>query len=101
MDQSYKAWLKVNNKPVPMNRFVEDFIARTTAGAVASLKGGDDIQNLELHGNKGTIEIKVNSTEIPLTPFPNDLILSTIRGMISSLKDVDGVDKIDIVVEVK
>jgi len=101
VEQSYKAWLKVNDKPVPMNRFVEEFVARTTIGAVASLRGGDIIQDLELHDEKGNIEIKVNNTQIPLTPFPNDLISNTLKGMISSLKDIDGVDKIDITVEVK
>ncbi len=101
MENNYRAWLKVNDKPMAMNRFVEEFVARTTAAAVASLKGGDNIQNFEIHGEKGNIEIKVNNTEIPITPFPNDLIYNTLKGIISSLKDVDGVERIDISVEVK
>ena len=101
MEQNYRAWLKVNDKSVAMNRFVEEFISRITAGAVASLKGGEKIQNFEIHGRMSDTEISVNGTEIPLTPFPNDLIYNTLIGIISSLKDVGDIKSFDIRVEVE
>jgi hypothetical protein len=101
MERNYKAWLKVNDKPVAMNRFVEEFLSRTMEGAVASLKGADKIQSLEIHGEKGNIEISLNGTEIPLTPFPNDLISNMLKAMISSLKDVGEIKIIDIRVEIE
>lgn len=100
MEHNYRAGLKVNDKAIAMNKFVEEFLSRTMAGAIASLKGADKIQNFEIHGEAGNIEISVNGTEIPLTPFPNDLIYNTLIGIISSLKDVGDIRSFDIRVEV-
>jgi hypothetical protein len=101
MERSYKAVLQVNKKPIPMNRFVEEFMSHTTVGAVTSLKGAENIQKLEIHQKKGNIEITVNGSEIPLTPFPNNIIANTLLGMVSSLRDVGDIDSIDISVEVQ
>ena len=101
MDRSYRAQLWVNKKPIPMNRFVEEFLSHTTVGAVSSLRGGENINKLEMHQAKGNVEIKVNDTEIPLTPFPNDIISSTLLGLVSSLKEVKEIESIDISVEVQ
>ncbi|OGN93302.1 MAG: hypothetical protein A2Z75_00420 [Chloroflexi bacterium RBG_13_50_10] len=97
---SYKAKLKVNQKLIETNRFVEEFLTRTVVGAVASLKGAEDIKSLIIHQKKGNVEITVNGSEIPLTPFPNDIISNTLVGMVSSLRDVEDIDSIDINVEV-
>ena len=100
MKESFKAKLWVNKNPVDMNPFVEEFLARTSVGAVASLRGAEDIRSLEIHQDKGNVRIEVNGKEIPLTPFPNDIISSTLVGLASSLKGVGGIDSIDISVEV-
>jgi hypothetical protein len=99
MKENFRATLKVNEKAMEMNPFVEEFFARTTVGAASSLRGTEDIKNLKIHQKKGNVEITVNGKEIPLTPFPNDIISNTLVGMISSLKDVDDIDSIDISVE--
>jgi len=101
MKGNFKAKLKVNNITIEMNPFVEDFLARTVVGAVASLKGGENVKSLKIHQKKGNVEITVNGKEIPLTPFPNDIISNTLVGMVSSLRDVDNIDSIDISVEVE
>jgi hypothetical protein len=101
MEKSYKAKLWVNKNPIPMNRFVEEFLSHTTVGAVASLRGVENMGKLEIHQKKGNVEITVNGSEIPLTTFPNDIISSTLEGMVSSLKDVEDIDSIDISVEVQ
>jgi hypothetical protein len=101
MESSYKATLWVNKKPIPMNRFVEEFLSHTTIGAVTSLKDAENIRKLEIHQKKGNVEITVNGGEIPLTPFPNDIISNTLLGMVSSLRDVEDIESIDISVEVQ
>ncbi len=53
MERSYKATLQVNKKPIPMNRFVEEFLSHTTVGAVTSLRGAEDIEDPENTSEKG------------------------------------------------
>ncbi len=101
MESSYKATLWVNKKPIPMNRFVEEFLSHTAIGAVTSLRGVENIEKLEIHQKKGNVEISVNGSEIPLTPFPNDIISNTLLGIVSSLKEVEDIKNIDISVESK
>ncbi|MBC8276232.1 MAG: hypothetical protein H8E40_14860 [Chloroflexi bacterium] len=100
MKESFRATLKVNEKAMETNPFVEEFLARTTVGAVSSLKGTEEIKNLKIHQKKGNVEITVNGKEIPVTPFPNDIISNMLVGMVSLLRDVDDIDSIDISVEV-
>ena len=94
MKESFKAKLWVNKNPVDMNPFVEEFLARTSVGAVASLRGAEDIRSLEIHQDKGNVRIEVNGKNIPLTPFPNDIISSTLVGLVSSLKGISKIDSL-------
>ncbi|MBM4446040.1 MAG: hypothetical protein FJ023_01640 [Chloroflexi bacterium] len=99
MKGNFKAKLKVNNITIEMNQFVEEFLARTMVGAIASLKGAEDIKSLKINQKKGNVEITVNGKDVPLTPFPNDIISNTLVGMVSSLRGIDDIDSIDISVE--
>jgi len=92
MENTLKAELEVNNVSVELNPFVEESLARTVVGAVSSLKGAENIRELELYLERGDVKIVVNGNELPLTPFPADIIANTIIGLVSSL---EGVDKID------
>ena len=89
MGMNFKAKLRVNKITVEMNPFVEDFVAHTVVGMVASLRGVDKLQSLDMHQEKGDVKIKVNGDYIPLTPFPNDIIWTTLTALISSLKEID------------
>ena len=100
MKEHFRATLKVNGTPVEINPFVEEFLARTTVGAVSSLKEVEDIKSLQVNQKKGNVEIIANGKDIPLTPFPNDMISNTLVGLVSTLKGVDGIDSMDISVEV-
>ena len=53
MEGNLEAKLQVNNVAIELNPFAEAFLARTVAGAVSSLKGAEDVQNLELHLDQG------------------------------------------------
>ena len=100
MKEKIRATLKVNEKAMEINPFVEEFLSRTMLGAASSLKETENIKNLKIHQKKGNVEITVNGKEIPLTPFPNDIISNTLVGMVSLLRDVDDIDSIDVSVEV-
>jgi hypothetical protein len=86
--------LAVNNVSIELNPFAEGFLARIVAGAVSSLKGAENIRDLELYLERGDIKIVVNGNELPLTPFPADIITNTITGLVSSLKGVDKIDSL-------
>ena len=96
MKRSLKAELWVNNVSIELNPFVEEFLTRTVAGAVSSLKGAEDIQSLELHLERGDVRIIANGNELPLTPFPNDIIANTVIGLVSSLKGVGQIESLKI-----
>lgn len=101
MKENFKATLKVNKITVEMNPFVEEFLARTSVGAVSSLRGTEDIKSLEIHQDKGNVKITVDGKDIPLTPFPNDIISSTLVGLVSPLKGISKIDSLLISVTVK
>ncbi|RLF41011.1 MAG: molybdopterin-guanine dinucleotide biosynthesis protein B [Thermoplasmata archaeon] len=41
--------LKVNGKKIPLGRFPKDFIIQTVTGMIKSLRGVDDVKEVELH----------------------------------------------------
>ncbi len=97
----FKAKLEVNKRSTEMNAFVEELLARTLLGIVASLKGPGDVQTLELQQERGNVEITVNGRNVPLTPFPNDIICSTLTGLVSSLKGVDDIESMVIRIDLQ
>ncbi len=99
MDKDFKAELVVNNEPIELNPFTEQFLARTVSGAVSSLRGGEDIGKLELYLEPGNVRVIVNGDELPVTPFPRDIMSGTVVGMVSSLKGVDKAERITIKIE--
>jgi hypothetical protein len=96
MDKNFRAELVVNKVPVKLNPFAEQFLARTVVGAVSSLKGSEDIRDLELHLERGDVKLVVNGNELPLTPFPKEIFTNTITGLVSSLKGVGKIDSLKI-----
>ena len=96
MEKNLKAELEINNVSVELNPFVEEFLTRTVVGAVSSLKGTENIRDLELYLEGGDVKIVVNGNELPLTPFPTDIITNTITGLVSSLKGVDKIDNLKV-----
>jgi len=101
MERNFRTELEVNGVPIELSPFVDEFLNRTVVGAVSSLKGVENIHNLELYLEQGDVKLVVNSNELPLTPFAKEIITNTIIGLVSPLKGVDKVDslKIDITAE--
>ena len=94
MEKNLGAELAVNNVSVELNPFVEEFLTRTVVGAVSSLKGAENIRDLELYLERGDVKLVVNGNEVPLTPFPSDIITNTITGLVSSLKGMGKIDSL-------
>ena len=101
MEANLKAELEINNVSVELNPFVEEFLTRTVVGAVSSLKGAENIRELELDIEGGDVKIIVNGDELPLTPFPQDIITNTITGLVSSLKGVSKIDSLKVNLKAK
>jgi len=100
MEERFESTLWVNNDPIELNDFVEEFLAKTVIGAASSLKGVANIQNLELTLERGVVEVIVNGKDISITGFPNDIIANTLIGLVSSLRGVDKVEVLKINVKV-
>ena len=94
MEKNLRAELEINNVSVELNPFVEEFLTRTVVGAVSSLKGAENIRDLELYLEQGDVKLTVNGNELPITPFPTDIITNTITGLVSSLKGVGKIDSL-------
>jgi hypothetical protein len=99
MNDDFKATLMVNNEPIELNPFTEQFLARTVLGAVSTLRGAEDVHKLEMHLERGDVEIFVNGSQLPVTPFPRDIITNTVTGLVSTLKGVGEIESVH--VEVK
>jgi len=99
MNEDFKATLMVNNEPIELNPFTEQFLAQTVLGAVSTLRGAEDVHKLEMHLERGDVEIFVNGSQLPVTPFPRDIITNTVTGLVSTLKGVGEIESVH--VEVK
>ena len=96
MNENLETKLAVNNVSIELNPFAEGFLARIVAGAVSSLRGAENIRDLELYLERGDVKLVVNGNELPLTPFPREIITSTIIGLVSSLKGIDKIDSLGV-----
>ena len=96
MNEDFKATLMVNNEPIELNPFTEQFLARTVLGAVSSLRGAEDVHKLEMHLERGDVEIFVNGSQLPVTPFPRDIITNTVTGLVSTLKGVGEIESVHV-----
>ena len=99
MDNNLRAELEVNKVSIKLNPFAEQFLARTVVGAVSSLKGAENIGDLELYLERGDVKLVVNGNELPVTPFPQEIIANTVTGLVSSLKGVGKIDSLKIAVK--
>ncbi len=101
MEASLSAELTVNNTPVELNQFTEQFLAGTVVGGVSSLRGAESIREIDLRLERGDVTVVVNGNQLPVTPFPGEIITNTITGLVSTLKGVGNTESIRIYVEVK
>jgi hypothetical protein len=94
-----KISLSVNDVPVKLIYFLQNYLDGVVSGMVASLKDTGKIENLKLSiDNKGQVKINLNGADVPLKPFPTEIIRSTILGMVSPLKGVGEVNRLEIAI---
>ena len=55
MDKNLGAELEINKASIKLNPFAEQFLTRTVVGAVSSLKGAENIRDLELYLERGDV----------------------------------------------
>ena len=96
MKGKFQASLEANNAPVELNPFTEQFVARTVAGAVSSLRGAETFNTIELSLHEGNATVFVDGNELDVTFFPNEVLARTIGGMLSTLKGVEATDPVKI-----
>jgi len=96
MEKNLRTELAVDKVSIKLNPFAQQFLTRTVVGAVSSLKGAENIRNLELYLERGDVKLVVNGNDLPLTPFPKEIFTNTIIGLVSSLKGVGKIDSLKI-----
>jgi hypothetical protein len=101
VNENLETKLMVNNVSIELNPFAEELLARTMVGAVSSLRGAENIRDLELYLEGGDVKLVVNGNEIPLTPFPREVITNTITGLVSSLKGISKIESLKVNVKAK
>jgi hypothetical protein len=88
-----RAQLYSNGLEVPVNSFVERFMAAVCSGIASSLKAPRPEKSIALDLGQDRIVLQVDSTPIILDKhqgFAAILVQDTIRGMMSHLKGIDG-----------
>jgi len=91
--------LSVNDVPIKLDYFVQDYIDHVIGGILSSLKDTGEIESLELSiDNEGQVAINLNGADVPLSYFPNEIIKSTILGMVSTLKGVGEVNRLEMTI---
>jgi hypothetical protein len=84
--------LSVNDMPINLDYFVENYIDHVVGGIITSLRDTGEIKSLELTiDTEGQVTINLNGADVPLKYFPIEIIKSTVEGMIAPLKGVDSV----------
>jgi hypothetical protein len=88
--------LWVNDVLVPVESFVQEFMANVITAMLSVMKGADEIQAVRLLIEGDVVDIKVNGTPVPANPFVSSFIKNTVIGMVSSLKGVGEIDRLEI-----
>jgi hypothetical protein len=88
---SERTTLSVNDVPIKLDYFVENYLFHVTSGILASLHDTGEIRELTLKvDNEGRVDIQLNGSQVELKYFPIEIIRSTLFGAIAPLKGVDG-----------
>jgi hypothetical protein len=88
-----KASLTVDGRQVPLNPFVEGFIANLCRGILASLKHTSGATKAVFHIRKDRVELTADDKQVDLGEdkgFAMVIIRDTILGAVSHLKGVRG-----------
>ena len=92
--------LTVNDVPIKLDYFAEEYVDHVVGGIVSSLRGTGEIRDLEMAvDNGGRVRISLNGEDVSLKKFPVLIIKSTLDGMVAPLRGVDGpVDRLNVTI---
>jgi hypothetical protein len=88
-----RAQLYSNGSEIPVNPFVERFVAAVCSGIASSLKAPRPQRSIALDLERDRVVLQVDSTPIVLDGhqgFAAILVRDTVRGMMSHLKGISG-----------
>ena len=88
--------LSVNDVPVELDYFVQEFIDHVVGGILVGLKGTGEIKTVALSIKGHDVEINLNNAVVPINPFVNEIVGNTIKGMVSPLKGVGEINTLNI-----
>ena len=88
--------LSVNDVPIDLDDFVQEFIDRTVSGMLSALEGVGEIKILEISIEGEKVSVNLNDAVVPINPFVNKIVKITIVGMVSSLKGVGEINRMNI-----
>ena len=88
--------LSVNDVPIEIDYFVQEFIDHVMGSIIVSLAGTGEIKSLDVSIEGDKVTINLNDAMVPINPFVNKIIRSTIMGMVSSLKGVSEINRMNI-----
>ena len=91
--------LLVNDQPIELDYFVQNFIDHTIGGILAGLEGVSGIESVAILIEQDEITINLNDALLPINPFVSKIIRNTVVGMVSSLKGVVDVNKVNITID--
>jgi hypothetical protein len=92
--------LKVNDKPIRLDRFAGSFISGTVLGMLSSLRGMENIEDIEsvkvaVCGR--SVAVVTNGAEIEINRFLQGFIYNTVTAMVSELNGVDaGINSLEL-----
>jgi hypothetical protein len=93
-DMTRKIVLSVNNTPVEIDYFVQNFLDHTVSGMVSSLEGVMEIREIDVTMKGDRITIVLNGDLLPINDFVNDIFRNTLLGMLSTLKGVSDIHQL-------
>jgi len=91
-----KVKLSVNDVPIPIEGFTQEFIERVITGMLTVLKGTGETKVVHLSIKGDFVNINLNNAPVPVNPFVNKFIKNTVIGMVSSLKGVGQIDRLEV-----
>ncbi len=93
---SPRVGLRVNDEPVPIDSFVQEFIGNVVIAMLGVLKGAETMSGIKLAVKGEVVDISVNGSPVPVNPFVSKFVGSTILAMVSSLKGVGEIEELEI-----
>ena len=88
--------LSVNDQPIELDYFVQNFIDHTVGGILSALEGIGVVKSIDLSIEGDEVAINVNDSVVPTNPFVKRIVRNTVLGMLSSLKGVQKIDRVRI-----